>query len=213
VNAFWSRICAAIACLGGSVSASTQSWAADDIGLIGSKLSIVQTSDDFFLFFNFAPIGEEKLPDGGLVTSFKPTGEAFRALVTLGVTTDKSGVITKLRLSVARSFIDDPKKCIYAADLAKSFLAKAGTTSADDPVDSLAREITARSMSKSAMTMLTAQSPPKPPATISPAYQTYAGNPQPQTLAYPSGRLQLELRNETLANVPVLEMTVSPKPR
>jgi len=212
VKAFWNRIWAAIACIGGGVAASTQNLAAEDIGLIGAKLSVVQTTDDFFRFFNFAPIGEEKLANGSKVTSFKPTGEAFRALVTLGVTTDHAGAITKLRLAVARSFIDDPKKCIYAADLVKSFLAKAGTASSDDAVGSLAREISARSVSRSTMTMLTAQPLPKPPATISPAYQTYAGNPQPQTLLYPSGKLQLVLRNETQANVPVLELIVAPKP-
>jgi len=210
VKAFWGRIWATIACIGG-VAASSQSLAAEDTGLVGAKLSVVQTTDDFFLFFNFASIGDEKLPDGGLMTSFKPTGEAFRALVTLGVTTDKSGVITKLHLEVARSFIDDPKKCIYAADLVKSFLTKAGTTTGDDPVGSLAREISARAMSRSTVTMLTAQPVPQPPPTISAAYQTYSGNSQSQTLLYPSGRLQLLLRNETQSKDPVLELVVSAK--
>jgi hypothetical protein len=211
VKAFWSRLWACVACVGGGLVATSQNLAAEDIGLVGAKLAVVQKTDDFFVFFNFASIGEEKLSDGSLLTSFKPTGEAFRALVTLGVTTDDRGVITKLSLVVARSFIDDPKRCIYAADLAKSFLTKAAPTSASDDVGSLAREITARSTSKSTMTMLTAQPVPQPPATISPAYQTYAGDPRPQTLLYPSGKMQLLLRNETQAKEPVLDLVVSPK--
>jgi hypothetical protein len=212
VKAFWSRLGACIACFGGGMAASIQNLPAEEIGLVGAKLSGVQTTDDFFVFFNFAPIGEEKLPGGAQVTSFKPTGDAFKALVTLAVTTDAQGTITKLDLTVARSFIDDPKKCIYAADLVKSFLTKAAATSDADEVGSLAREISARSTARSTMKMITAQPLPQPPATISAAYQTYAGNPQPQTLVYRSGKLQVLLRNDTQAGIPVLDLIVSPKP-
>lgn len=206
MKAFWSRIGACIACLGSLLSFG-QSLAAEDIGLIGSKLAAVQTTNDLFVFFHFAPIGEEKLSNG--TTSFKPTGDAFRALVTLNVTTDDGGIIKQLDLVVARSFIDDPKKSIYAADLVKSFLVSAAATSAGDDVSALAGEINARSMAGSTATILTAQPLPQISANPSAAYQTYAGNPQPQTLFYKSGKLQIVLRNETQANDPVLELIVS----
>lgn len=182
------------------------------MGLLGSKLSVVQKTSDLFLFFNFAPIGEEKLPDGTQVTSFKPTGDAFKALVTLIVTTDDRGTIKKLQLAVVRSFIDDPQKCIYSADLVKSFLSSAAATSDNDPVGSLAREISARSMAKSTLTMLTARALPKASGAPSAAYQTYTGNPQPQTLFYKSGKVQVLLRNETQSKEPLLNLIVSPKP-
>jgi hypothetical protein len=209
VKTFWSRIGAGIAFLGG-LAASGQSLAAEDIGLVGSKLSAVQTTSDLFVFFHFAPIGEEKLSNG--TTSFKPTGDAFKALVTLNVTTDDREIITKLDLAVARSFIDDPKKCIYAADLVKSFLVSAAATSAGDDVSALAVEINARSMAGSTATILTAQPLPQMPANPSAAYQTYAGNPQPQTLFYKSGKLQVVLKNETQSNDPVLDLSVSATP-
>ena len=202
---------ACTACLGG-LAAASQNLAAEDIGLIGSKLSVVQTTNDLFVFFNFAPIGEEKLPEEAQVTSFKPTGDAFRALVTLGVTTDDRGIITKLDLAVARSFIDDPKKCIYAADLVKSFLVSAAVTSDGDDVGALAHEISARSLSRSTATILTAQPLPQVPVNPSAAYQTYAGDPQPQTLVYQSGKLQVVLKNETQSKDPVLDLSVTATP-
>jgi hypothetical protein len=210
VKTFWSRFWACVACVGGGLAGASQNATAEDIGLIGSKLSVVQNSDDFFVFFNFAPTGEEKLPDGTQVTSFKPTGDAFKALVTLRVTTDDRGVIRKLQLAVARSFIDDPKRCIYAANLVKSFLVNAGAASAGDDVGSLAAEINARSIARSTITMLTAQPPPQVSGTPSAAYQTYAGDPQPRTLFYKSGRLQVLLKNEAQSKEPVLDLIVSP---
>lgn len=211
MKAFWSRIWAGIAGLTGALASPNQNLPTEDMGLVGSKLSVVQKTSDLFLFFNFAPIGEEKFPDR-TVTSFKPTGEAFKALVTLVVTTDDRDTIKKLQLTVVRSFIDDTKKCIYSADLVKSFLASAAATSEDDPVGSLAREINARSMAKSTVTMLTARALPKASGAPSAAYQTYVGNLQPQTLFYKSARLQVLLRNDTQATEPVLNLIVSAKP-
>ena len=176
--------------------------------MIGSKLSVAEKTD-FFVFFNFAPVGEEKQADGTLDTSFKPTGDAFKALVTLDVGTDANGVITKLDLAVARSFIDDPKNGIYAADLVKSFLGNAAATSAGDEATSLAAEINTRTMMKMSGTLLTAQPLPQVSAAPSAAYQTYAGNPQPQTLVYPSGQVQVVLRNEPQAEPPVLHLVAS----
>jgi hypothetical protein len=134
MKALWLRFWTCLACLFGGMASASQNVSGEQIGMVGSKLATVQKTSDLFTFFNFAPVGEEKTPG---TTSFKPTGDAFRALVTLDVTTDAQGIITKLDLSIARSFIDDPKKCIYAADLAKSFLADAAPTSSSDEVGSL----------------------------------------------------------------------------
>jgi hypothetical protein len=207
VKTFRSRLGALLGL--GAFLSPAQNAAAQSDGMIGSSLSAAQKTD-FFAFFNFAAIREEKQAGGGQVTFFKPTGEAFRALVTLAVTTDSRGVILDLDLTVARSFIDDPKQRVYAADLAKSFLGSAATTTSGNEVDSLAREISARSTST--MIMLTSQPLPTVPATPSAAYQTYAGDSQPQTLLYPSGKVQVTLRNESQSGEPVLSMRVVPKP-
>ncbi len=206
LSGFWAIFASAAGTLLGA--AQTTPSAAE--GLMGSSLAAAQKTD-FFTFFNFAPVGEEKSPAGGSITSFKPTGDDFKALVTLRVTTDTKGIIRRLDLEIARSFIDDPKKCIYAADLAKSYLGAAAVVSSGDDVDALAQEISARAMAGMTTTMLTSQPLPKPPATPSAAYMTYAGAAQPQTLTYPSGKTQVTLRNEIQAGQTVLSMVVSSK--
>jgi hypothetical protein len=179
-----------------------------DTGLIGKPLSVVQQKSDLFVFFNFAPIG--KTPSNGTtVISFKPTGEAFRALVTLEVTTNARDEIQTLCLFVSRSFIDDRKKTIYAADLVKSFLGNAGVTSSDDDIARLAREISARAMAGSTVTMIMAGPTPEAPSHISPAYQTYSGKGPAQTVANASRSVQVFLRNDIQDGAPVLELVMS----
>jgi hypothetical protein len=179
-----------------------------DTGLIGQPLSAVQQKSDLFVFFNFAPIGKTH-SDGATVTSFKPTGEAFRALVTLEVSTDAQDKIEALRLFVNRSFIDDPKKTIYAADLVKSFLGNAGVAASHDDIAQLASEISARATAGSEVIMLAADPPPQAPAQISPAYQTYSGKGPAQTVSNASGSVQVTLRNDARDGKPVLELVMS----
>jgi hypothetical protein len=205
----WTRFGVYLSCLGAALSFLSESGSAAESGLLRAKLSVVQTGADFFRFFNFSPIGKEKLPDGTKVISFKPTGDAFRALVTLRVTTDDQGIIKKLDLAVARSFIDDPKKCVYAADLVKSFLTDAAATTEGDDVSLLAAEINARSMARSTTTVIVARPLPTTPGLPSAAYQTYAGSPQPQTLLYSSRKEQVLLRNDTQSSEPTLDIIVS----
>jgi hypothetical protein len=177
-------------------------------GLIDRPLAVVQQKSDFFVFFNFAPIGK-KASNGTTVTSFKPTGEAFRPLVTLEVTTGPRDAIQGLRLFVSRSFIDDRKKTIYAADLVKSFLGNAGVASSDDAIARLAQEISARALAGSSVTMIMAGPAPQAPSQISAAYQAYSGKGPGQTVANAAGSVQVSLRNETRDSTPVLELVMS----
>jgi hypothetical protein len=87
---------------------STSATPAPSTGLLGANLPSVQETNGLFTFFNFAPIGKEALSGQRVATAFKPTGEAFRQLVTFYVTTDAKGNIQVLRLVVVRSFIDNP---------------------------------------------------------------------------------------------------------
>ncbi len=183
---------------------------ADDSGLLSAPLSQAQKTNDLFVFFNFEPIGRKSLSDGSSVISFKPTGDAFRALVTLEATTAADGTIQKLHLIIARSFIDDSAKCVYAADLAKSFLLNAAATSDGDEVTSLAREIEARAMARFSGTVI-ATSVPQTSATPSTSYRIYAGNSGSSLIPYKSG-WNLLLHNDMQVTDRNLELTVAHQP-
>jgi hypothetical protein len=169
----------------------------------------LRSKSDLFSFFHFASTGKTVVGHGRTVESFKPTGEAFRDLVTLYVTTDNAGTVQRLLLVVARSFIDDPSKSIFAGDLVKSFLGNAAVGSDDDNIAKLAREIQVRSMMSSG-TVLSVRPVPKAPEPPSAAYMTYAGKGATQTLLNRPGSIQVELANGTEAGRPVLEVTESP---
>jgi len=215
VNRFWSRVTATFAgLLGGTVSASSQTPPSPDHTIIGAPLADVLKSCDLFTFFQFEPTGPAKPETNGLqITPYKPQGEAFRALVTLHIQTDKQGVIHALSLYVNREFIDDPKRAIYAADLVKSFLLDAAATSQDDPVGSLSAEISSRTMKSagSAMTVLTAHPLPEPTGPPSPAYQTYAGNSEPATVISGSGKRQIVLSNVSASGTALLMIVATAK--
>jgi hypothetical protein len=88
------------------------------LGFIGMSLDDA-TKTELFQWFHFAP---EASPAAG-VSVFKPSGEKFHDLATLSVAIGADGRITAIDLAIARSFIDDPRDGIFAADLGKSFLA------------------------------------------------------------------------------------------
>jgi hypothetical protein len=56
------------------------------------------------------------------IISFKPTGSAFRDLVTVKAVVGSDERISSLGILLARKFIDDPRNGIFARDIAKSFL-------------------------------------------------------------------------------------------
>jgi hypothetical protein len=182
----------------------------DSGGLIGTDLDSARRKNDLFLFFNFEAIGEDRFPDGTLRTSFKPTGEAFRALVTLHALTDREGIIRELRLVVSRLFIANPAKCVFAADLVSSFLHRAATAATDEPIGQLASEITARAAIQSSVPMITARPQPAVQGPPSAAYRAYAGATEPEILTYKASRLQLELRSVTNP-ADELHLIVAPK--
>ena len=75
----------------------------------------------FFLWFNLEPVAR---PDAR-TTVYKPSGPSFRDLVTVTTRTDSADRIASIELSIARAFIEDPRKGMFAADIAKSFLGAA----------------------------------------------------------------------------------------
>ena len=183
--------------------------ASEDTGLIGAKLAIMEKKHDLFTVFHLARLSREAQPDHRILVTFKPTGEAFRQLVSLVVTTDENGVIERVRLEVARSFIDDAQQGVFAADLVTSFLASVRDAAATDSIMALANEIHARSMINPGRMVLTAQPTPAVPKRPSAAYQTYAGTGPAQTLSNQSGSEQATLQNEDMDGVSKLELTLS----
>lgn len=79
------------------------------------------TRTGFFQWFHLEPAGH---PDAR-TTAFKPSGPEFRELVTVTARTDDTDVVVAIELAIARSFIEDPRQGMFAADIAKSFLAAA----------------------------------------------------------------------------------------
>lgn len=77
---------------------------------------------EFFRWFSFIETGTAKDEKGNTVVSFRPAGEKFRRLVKLDAVVGEQDRIVALRLSLAKSFVDDNRDGIFARDIAKSFL-------------------------------------------------------------------------------------------
>ncbi len=88
--------------------------------LVGLSLEEA-TRTGFFQWFNLEPAAQLDAHR----TAFKPSGPNFRDLVAVTVLVSEEGRITAIDLALARSFIEDPRQGMFAADLAKSFLAAA----------------------------------------------------------------------------------------
>jgi len=166
-------------------------------GFIGRKLNEVDRTEDFFRFFHFEPVGvDTQYDDGEVVMAYKPSGPAFRDLVTLRTWISRRGLIQTVRLTVRRSFIDDPATCIYAADLYNSFLRNVGNLTYVDAVHAFAREIQARSMARSSRPVIMRGEVPKAEGEPSEAYRAYAGEIPAANLVYNSLLLKLVARND-----------------
>ncbi len=174
--------------------------AQENAGLFGTKLAEAEQSQDLFTFFHLARTGREDLPDHRAMVLFKPTGEAFRPLVTLAVVTDAQGLVEGMRLEVARTFIDNAAQGVFAADLVKSFLASAGGGGPKDKIAALAGEVQARA--EGSGTTTNSQEP-------SAGYEVYAGKAPAQTISNPSGSVQASLQNKGAANQATLQITLS----
>jgi hypothetical protein len=165
-------------------------------GFIGRKLKDLDTTHDFFRFFHFEPIGvDTRYDDGEVVMAYKPGGPAFRELVTLYTWISRRGVIQTIRLTVKRSFIDNPATCMNAADLYNTFLRNVGDLRYVDPVHSFAREIQARSIARSGRPVIMRGEPPRVEGEPSEAYRAYSGEVPAANLVYPSLKLKLVARN------------------
>lgn len=88
--------------------------------LVGQRLDEAARTD-FFQWFKLEPTSR---PDVH-TTCFQPSGPSFHELVAVIARTDAEDRITAISLVIARSFVEDPKQGMFAADIGKSFLAAA----------------------------------------------------------------------------------------
>ncbi len=180
---------------------------AASFGNLGETLEQAKQTD-FFHFFHLEQSQVSK-SDGSTVTAFKPSGEKFRPLVTVKVTTDAAGRIQALEMALARSFIDDPREGVFARDIAKSFLLAGLPAPRDGETTDLINEI--QFQGTSTMTIIQRRAEiPKLPEKPTPGYLTYLGKQTSYEHRLPPDYL-LHLVNETEGAAAVLVFSVQSK--
>jgi hypothetical protein len=88
-------------------------------GNLGDSVSALRNSE-FFDWFSLQPDAA-----GNGTMTFRPSGAAFHDLVALQALTGGDDTLRELRLTLARSFIDDRRNGAFALDITKSFLRSA----------------------------------------------------------------------------------------
>jgi hypothetical protein len=166
--------------------------------LLGAKLPDAQKQVDLFTWFFFTKVDEPPSDGAQNATVFRPNGPAFHNLVKLELEIAADETITKASLHIERAFIENPSQCVFAADLAKSFVRYADAPS----VDELAQEINARTMARSSQPIILRGSAPSVSGKPSAAYRVYAGEASRQSL----GNMALE--NRTIGDKRVFVITI-----
>lgn len=160
---------------------------------------------DFFTWFHLTQVAQEEVADAK-VTSFKPSGEKFRELVTFKVTTAQDGSLTAMELSLRRAFVDNPRDGIFARDITKSLLRTAFADSADEEIKALADQIEYLGTSTSVIIQHSSRKPPKLPASPTPGYLVYLG--KQQSYEHVAGSKTLILNNAAAEGVEALVITI-----
>lgn len=87
-------------------------------GAFGNSVATLRDSA-FFRWFSLEP---ETSDAGAAGRTFRPSGRAFHDLVAFTALTAPDDKLCELHLSLARSFIDDPRNGAFALDITNSFL-------------------------------------------------------------------------------------------
>ena len=172
--------------------------------LLGMSLAEAKKTE-FFTWFHLEQTGTETGPEKRPIVIFKPNGDTFRKLVTVRTALDAGEHIVRIELFLARSFLDDKKQCVFANDIAKSFLLDATSGADQDAIKGLADNIS--SNQTSGERVITARPLPAPPDRPGPAYLTYLGKQPLDTEQLPSSTLHLE--NLKLGDQGWLQMVLS----
>ena len=179
----------------------------DTGGLLGADLNRARLQADYFRFFNLEPIGPaQHLENGEQLLAFKPSGAVFRDLVTIYFQTNPKGLISVVRVVIARSFLEDPRNGVYARDLIKSSLLDCVNESDAGNLKELADEIQFRDLKG---TLLVRSELPTLPAMPSAAYLVVNGTTSAWEATFSSSKIKLT--NETEENRPVLVIEIRGK--
>jgi len=135
-------------------------------GMIGSPLTTVVATSDFFTFFHLERVAGPTDTNAAGTFDYRPSGDKFRPLVRIRVRTGEHGVIAGMSLALLRSFIDDPANTLFARDFAKSFLSDAPPRADAAALADLRTDIEKRG--KSSATLI-----------VGPNYQPPTGDPSP----------------------------------
>jgi hypothetical protein len=192
-------------CLGLFLSAVASGAVHDDntAGLLGTNLASAQAHSDYFQFFNLEAVADAQASP--TEKCFKPSGSEFRQLVSVYVEIDSKQLITGLRVVIARSFIDDPKKSIFARDLIKSTLQAAVNATDAASLKDLATEILYRDAKGTVLT----REQPILSETPSAAYLVVAG--KSTNWESKLGSSKIRLSNQVEQNKGSLVITIRPE--
>ena len=111
------------------------------MGFLAHRLEKIRKESEFFVWFHLKEDGSPREEGKKRIFTFKPTGEAFRELVTITFTVNGEDRIREIELVLARSFVDDAVNGIFARDIAKSLLRAAIPRENQTEVAGLADEI------------------------------------------------------------------------
>lgn len=160
-------------------------------GFLLAPARAVAEKSDFFTFFHLV-VSPELSDLKQKVLVFKPSGPAFQKFVTVKLHMGKQEEVQSLQLLLARTFVNDGQKGIFAADISKSFLR--GAFSESDPdIEQLADDIEFRVRSTSPV--LTAgpnrgaHTLTRPPTA---AYDVFLGRARRGEILVPRCKLSLE---------------------
>jgi hypothetical protein len=183
----WRRLTVLLATLvlHGSASGAT-------FGQFGGRLDQAKEAN----FFQWFHLEQTDLRRAGAqtVVAFKPSGEKFRPLVTLNVTTDGQEGLQALELVMSRVFVDDPRDGVFARDIVKSLLLAVFAGAGDQGLTDLTNELQYPLFYGPGVIVRPPSADLKLPEAPTPCYQVYLGRQTACTLDLADQRLRLENR-------------------
>ena len=202
----WKRL-VRVLMLAGAVFGVPAYLGATSFGGFGDKLDQARKTD-FFTWFNLEQTGEERVAQA-TVTTFKPSGDKFRDLVTFKVTTGQNGGIAGLELILSRASWIAPKRASLPGTSPRACCVLPLPTilirrSRISPVKS---SISAPPLLPSFN--MHSRKPPKLPSQPTPGYRTYLG--QQQSYEHAAAGKTLTLANAAVNGEKTLVITIRTK--
>ena len=175
---------------------------------VGGTAGPGQGDGEFFRWFHLEQTDLNRV-GAQTVVAFKPTGEKFRPLVTLNVTTDGQDRLKALELMLSRVFVDDLKDGVFARDMVKSLLSAVFAGSGDQGLNDLVNEIQYVLFHGPGVIVRTPPADVILPEAPTRCYEVYLGRQPACTLDLGDRRLGLE--NRRVGETPSLVVEIRPR--